>query len=402
MARLDPHSVADSHQPRTRHLEWDARVDFETKRLHAVATLHFTTPATAPGPLDLDARRLFVSKVTDLDGVLLTWEALPGDDILGTPLRITVLPGTKGVRVEYHTAPDASALQWLEPSMTQGAKQPFLFSQCQAIHARSVVPCQDTPSIRITYRASLEVPEALVAVMAAAPKSESTTAGRRTFHFEMPQAIPPYLLAFAVGDLASKDLSPRSRVYAEPGLLASAAWEFAEVERQLNAAENLFGPYDWDRFDLLVMPPSFPYGGMENPRLTFLTPTLLAGDRSMVNVVAHELAHSWTGNLVTNTTAEHFWLNEGFTVFAERRILEALDGKEVAELHAALGRADLDDAVARFEKDGKPELTKLRTRLDGIDPDEAFSVVPYEKGYLFLRALEAAAGREAFDVVLQS
>ncbi len=401
MARPDPHSVTDDAQPRTRHLEWDARVDFESKRLTATATLHFHA-AAAGGPLDLDTRALDVSSVTDLSGAKLEWSLGAPDAILGSALRITLPAGALGVRVEYRTASDASALQWLEPAQTHGGQKPYLFSQCQAIHARSLVPCQDTPARRISYRASLNVPQGLVAVMAAAPHQHVSELGRTTFHFEMPQVIPPYLLAFAVGDLASKDLSPRSRVWAEPGVLASAAWEFEDVERHIVAAEKLFGSYDWERFDLLVMPPSFPYGGMENPRLTFLTPTLLAGDRSMVNVVAHELAHSWTGNLVTNTNAEHFWLNEGFTVFAERRILEALEGREVAELHAALGRNDLDEAIARFTKNGQPELTKLRTKLDGIDPDEAFSVVPYEKGYLLLRALEAAAGREAFDVLLKS
>jgi aminopeptidase N len=402
MARPDPHSVTDDAQPSTRHFEWDAKVDFASKRLTATATLHFHAAATQAGPLDLDARALDVSSVTDLAGASLKWEQRPSDAILGTPLRIQLPVGATGVRIAYRTAPDASALQWLEPAQTHGGQKPYLFSQCQAIHARSLVPCQDTPARRVSYRASLDVPEGLVAVMAAAPVRHATAAGRTTFHFEMPQVIPPYLLAFAVGDLVSKDLSPRSRVWAEPGIVASAAWEFEDVERHIGAAEKLFGSYDWERFDLLVMPPSFPYGGMENPRLTFLTPTLLAGDRSMVNVVAHELAHSWTGNLVTNVNAEHFWLNEGFTVFAERRILEALEGREVSELHAALGRNDLDDAIERFTKSGAPELTKLRTKLDGIDPDEAFSVVPYEKGYLLLRALEAAAGREQFDVLLKS
>jgi hypothetical protein len=212
--------------------------------------------------------------------------------------------------------------------------------------------------------------------------------------FEMPQPIPPYLLAFAIGDLASRDLSPRSRVWAEPAMLDRAAHELAGVEDMIAAAERLFGPYDWERFDLLTMPPAFPYGGMENPRLTFLTPTVIAGDRSLVNLVAHELAHSWTGNLVTNANAEHFWLNEGFTVFAERRIVEALQGADVAALQAALGRRTLDESLERFAK--RPELTRLRTSLAGIDPDDAYSRVPYEKGYFFLRALEDAVEREAF------
>jgi leukotriene A-4 hydrolase/aminopeptidase len=402
MARPDPHSVTDDAQPSTRHFEWDASVDFASKRLTATVTLHFREAPSTATPLDLDARALELNTVTDLSGTKLEWQQLPADPILGTPLRLQVPAGAKGVRITYRTSAEASALQWLEPSQTHGGKQPYLFSQCQAIHARSVVPCQDTPARRVSYRASLTVPSGLVAVMAAAPKNSESKDGRTIFHFEMPQAIPPYLLAFAVGDLASKDLSPRSRVWAEPGVLTQAAWEFEDVERHIKAAESLFGPYDWDRFDMLVMPPSFPYGGMENPRLTFLTPTLLAGDRSMVNVVAHELAHSWTGNLVTNVNAEHFWLNEGFTVYAERRILEALEGTEKAELHAALGRNDLDDAVKRFEKDGTPELTKLRTNLSKVDPDEAFSVVPYEKGYLFLRTLESVVGRATFDALLKA
>ncbi len=216
----------------------------------------------------------------------------------------------------------------------------------------------------------------------------------------MPQPIPPYLFAFAVGELVSRELGPRSRVFAEPSQVEAAAFEFAGVEQMIAAAEQLFGPYDWDRFDILTMPPSFPYGGMENPRLTFLTPTIITGDRSLVNVVAHELAHSWTGNLVSNANAEHFWLNEGFTVFAERRILEVLEGKETAALHSALGRRSLDEAVARFAD--QPGLTKLRTNLAGVDPDEAYSQVPYEKGCLLLTVLELAVGREAFARFLRA
>jgi leukotriene-A4 hydrolase len=308
--------------------------------------------------------------------------------------------GTTEVELSYRTAPEASALQWLSPEQTASGKHPFLFSQCQAIHARSVVPCQDTPAIRQTYTAALEVPAALRAVMAASPVGRAEQGERAVERFEMPQPIPPYLFAFAVGELVSRELGPRSRVWAEPGVVDAAAREFDAVESMLKAAERLFGPYDWERFDLLVMPPSFPYGGMENPRLTFLTPALITGDKSQVSVVLHELAHSWTGNLVTNANAEHFWLNEGFTVFAERRILEALEGAELAALHSALGREELQKSLTLFA--GRPELTKLRTTLTGVDPDEAFSVIPYEKGYLFLKTLEATLGRERFDALLKT
>ncbi|MDB4935226.1 MAG: Aminopeptidase [Labilithrix sp.] len=401
MARLDPHSHAEDNQPRTKAFDWKASVDFSARVLRAEVTLHFVEPSGG-GPLDLDTRALSIDAVLGPDGAPLQHTLHAPDPILGSRLEIMVPAGAGSVAIRYRTSPEASALQWLTPKQTLGKKQPYLFSQCQAIHARSLLPCQDTPSIRQTFTASLEVPSELRAVMAAAPvpASRVVKGDRAVERFEMPQPIPPYLFALAVGDLASKDLSPRSRVWTEPAQLEAAAWEFEHVEDHIEAAESLFGPYDWERFDLLVMPPSFPYGGMENPRLTFLTPSLLAGDRSQVNVVAHELAHSWTGNLVTSSTAEHFWLNEGFTVFAERRILEALEGTEMAMLHAAIGFEKLQQAFAQLAS--TPDLTKLRTHLNGIDPDEAFSVVPYEKGYLFLKTLEAAAGREAFDALLAS
>jgi hypothetical protein len=237
--------------------------------------------------------------------------------------------------------------------------------------------------------------------MSAGPKGQQSGAGagRRTLLFEMPQPIPSYLIALAVGDLVARDLSPRARVWAEPGTVEAAAWEFAGVEEMIGTAERLFGPYEWDRYDMLVLPPSFPYGGMENPRMTFLTPTVLAGDRSLVDVVAHELAHSWTGNLVTNATMDHFWINEGFTTWAERRILEALRGEEAAAVSWAIGRTALRESVARFGDDSP--MTVLRTHLEGVDPDDVYSSVPYEKGSLFVALLERTVGRKRFDRVIR-
>lgn len=397
MARLDPHSYNDSSQPEVERLELTARIDFDQHRLHAEATLWFRT--AQGGKVDLDTRDLEIDEVRDPHGAAVPFTLHPPEPILGARLSLDLPPGAEAVRIRYRTSPSASALQWLEPKQTTGS-DPFLFSQCQAIHARSVVPLQDTPRIRIRYRAALTLPRRLRAVMAAAFAGREESGDEATERFEMPQPIPPYLLAFAAGNLASRELGQRSRVWAEPQVVDAAAREFAGVDAMLRAAEELFGPYDWDRFDILTMPPSFPYGGMENPRLTFLTPTLLAGDRSLVNVVAHELAHSWTGNLVTNASAEHFWLNEGFTVFAERRILEALEGPEVAALHAGIGLRSLDDSLERFAK--TPELTRLRTHLAGIDPDDAFSQVPYEKGYLFLRAIEEDMGRDRFSRFLRT
>ena len=393
--RIDPHSYTDDRHAHVRSLAWEARVDFATSTLHAAATLQFDAPSV--GPLDLDTRGLDVTAVTDDRGRAVAFEVHPADAILGSRLALVLGDGTRAVTIAYRTAADASALQWLDPAQTAGGAHPYLFSQCQAIHARSVVPLQDTPQRRITFTAALTVPTALRGLMAAAFEGREERGDVAVERWRMPQPIAPYLFAFAVGELASRELGARSRVWAEPSVVDGAAWEFAEVDGMLAAGESLFGPYAWDRFDVLVMPPSFPYGGMENPRLTFVTPTLLAGDRSQVRVIGHELAHAWTGNLVTNAHAEHFWLNEGWTRYAELRMVEVLEGRDTAALVAAICRKDLDETIARFVAEGHGGLTRLHTHLDGIDPDEAFSVVPYDKGELFLRTIEGAVGRARFD-----
>ena len=397
--RPDPHSYADPEQGRTRSIDLDLRADFGRRVLSGEIALHFQEPAS--GALDLDTRDLDIESVASPAGAALQFHLAPPEPVLGSRLRILLPDGARGVRIRYSTSPEAKALQWLSPAQTSG-DQPFLFSQAQPIHARSIAPLQDTPGIRISVgTARFTVPARLRTLMAAAPKGRERAAGGEAVDvFAMPQPIPSYLLAFAVGDLAERTLSPRSSVFAEPALADAAAYEFAEVERILRSAEELFGPYEWERFDILVMPPSFPYGGMENPRLAFVTPSLLAGDRSLVNVIAHELSHAWTGNLVTNASANDFWLNEGFTVYAERRILEALEGRESSEMHAAAGLHDLHVALERFAT--RPELTRLRNDLRGIDPDEAYSTVPYEKGYLLLRKLEETAGRPAWDGFLRA
>jgi leukotriene A-4 hydrolase/aminopeptidase len=374
-------------------------IDFEARVVRGRVRLELERPTQ--GPLDLDTRDLEIQRVEDSQARPMAWSLGEPDPILGRRLRLQLPEGTDSLEIHYSTSPGASALQWLQPSQTAGGRHPYLFSQCQAIHARSLVPLQDTPRCRLTFQAEIEVAEPLRVVMAAAREGSEPgqMPGRRVYRFRMPQPIPPYLLAVAAGNLEERRLGPRSSVFSEPEMLERAAWEFAGVEDMIAAAEGLFGPYRWDRFDILCMPPSFPYGGMENPRLTFLTPSLLAGDRSLVNVLAHELAHSWTGNLVTNASMEHFWLNEGFTVYAERRILEALEGAEATALHAAIGRQGLGRELARFGE-GSPH-TRLRTELHGVDPDEVFSLVPYEKGYLFVRLLHEAAGQERFDAFLR-
>ncbi|MGE3538209.1 MAG: M1 family metallopeptidase [Candidatus Tectimicrobiota bacterium] len=398
MARMDPHSYFDTDQPRVQHIRLRWQVDFATRQLLGEATLVFAQPAA--GVLDLDTKELRLTAVQTSTGEAVPYTLSPAEPILGSRLRLHLPAASREVTLTYHTSPTAMALQWLEPAQTEGKQQPFLFSQCQAIHARSIVPLQDSPRARITYEAEVTVPTPLTVVMSAGPGGQRQAAAGRTFMFAMPQPIPPYLLALAVGQLESRDLSPRARIWAEPTTVEAAAYEFADVEAMISRAEALFGPYGWERYDMLVLPPSFPYGGMENPRMTFLTPTVLAGDRSLVDVVAHELAHSWTGNLVTNATMEHFWLNEGFTTWAERRILTALHGNEVGVLAWAIGQHALEASLDRFGTDSP--LTGLRLQLQNIDPDEAFSSIPYEKGARFVAVLEGAVGQPRFDQFMRT
>jgi hypothetical protein len=285
----------------------------------------------------------------------------------------------------------------LTPEQTRDKTQPFLYTQSQSINARSWVPCQDVPSVRFTFAARVEVPRGMFVLMGARNSFEKSADG--VYTFDMPQPIPAYLLALAAGDIEFQSISERCGVFAEPSMVQAAAWEFADVEKMMQVAEDLYGPYRWERFDSIVLPPSFPFGGMENPRVTFLTPTIVAGDRSLVSTVAHELAHSWSGNLVTNAAWEDFWLNEGFTVYFEQRIMEELYGRDISEMHAVLGLDDLHDSIAAAKK--HPERTALYFDLDGLDPDTALGTPAYQKGYLFLRMLEESVGRDTWDAFLR-
>ena len=320
------------------------------------------------------------------------------DPILGSRLSITMTPEATQVRIAYRTSPTASALQWMNPSLTAGKLKPFLFTQSQAIHARSWIPLQDSPGVRITYAATVRVPKGLTAVMAAESRVRPEEVAEGVYRFAMSQPIPSYLIAMAVGDLAFQELGPRTGVWAEPSVLKSAAYEFGDVEAMVSSIEKGFGPYRWGRYDILVLPPSFPFGGMENPRLTFATPTILAGDRSLVSLIAHELAHSWSGNLVTNATWSDFWLNEGFTTYLERRIIEDLYGDRRADMDSVLGLVEL-----REELKAQPAKDQiLHVDLNGRDPDEGMNRIPYEKGAPFLRTLEKSYGRARFDPFLRS
>ena len=398
MPHQDPHSCYRPDSPFIRHIDFDLVVDFERQVLDDHADYHFSAPLN--DVLELDTRDLQIRRISAPGDPSrdLEWQ-LTEPNFMGSVLRIEDTRGLTRLRIEFSTSPSAAALQWLAPEQTSGKRHPFMFSQCQAILARTVFPCQDSPGVRFTYDATLRVPRGLAAVMAAQHMETVAGADGTVCRFHMRHPIPSYLFALAVGNIVAEKIGPRSRVFAEPEVVKSAAREFAEVNAMITGAERLFGEYVWDEFNLLVMPPSFPYGGMENPTLTFLTPTLIAGDRSLVSVVAHELAHSWTGNLVTNATWEDFWLNEGWTVYAERRILEELYGTDLANLQAVSGRNDL---MTDFKNLGENSAyTKLKTELAGMDPDDVYSSVPYEKGFLLLVAVERVVGRAAFDEFLR-
>lgn len=382
---------------RVTHVALDLSVDFATRTLKGTATLDLLT---APGAKEivLDDDGLAIARITDGAGRPLAYTVGKAEGEIGAPLTVT-LNGARRIVVHYATAPGASALQWLDPALTAGKKKPYLFSQGQPINNRSWIPTQDSPGIRQTWEATLTVPADLVAVMSGeridGAKGVPAGEGRRRFRFRMDRPVPPYLIAMAVGDLAFKPVGPRAGVWTEPAMLDAAAAEVADVEKMIDAAQALYGPYRWGRYDMLVLPPSFPYGGMENPTLTFLTPTIITGDKSNVDVVAHELAHSWSGNLVTNATWSDSWLNEGFTTYFENRIMEAVYGKERAATDADLEWDGLKKDVADAGGAAAPT-----TRLHG-DPGATFGQLDYFKGSTFLRTIEQTVGRARWDVYLR-
>jgi len=391
------HSFADSSAV-VRHVALDLTVDFSAGVLHGTAT-HSLSPAPGARRVVLDTRDLEIEAVTLGPGGIAPAYRL-GDEValLGRPLMIELPPDADEVTVRYRTRPGAAALQFLDAAQTVGRTAPLLFTQSQPILARTWIPCQDNPSVRMTYEAIIRVPPGMLALMSASNPAGVNPDGVYTFTMEQP--IPAYLFALAAGDLAFRTTGPCSGVYAEPSFVDTCAWEFADTERMIAAAEKLYGAYRWGRYDLLVLPPSFPYGGMENPRLTFASPTVVAGDRSLVALVAHELAHSWSGNLVTNATWDDFWLNEGFTLYFERRILEEVYGREFSETEAVIGRKELERELMLLGPDS-PD-TRLKVDTEGRDPDEGSGVIPYEKGYLFLRLIEETVGRARWDGYLRS
>ena len=402
---MDPSSLSNPNEAILKHLHWVVNVNFNTCTLQATATYDVELLSDNVTCLKLDTKYLVITSVSVENEVVtncslsdLNKEKEHLGQCLTIPLSSKNQKAIK-VSIEYGTTSRCSALQWLPPAQTAGKVYPYLFTQCQAIHARSLVPCQDCPGVKMTYTAQITTPNWATCVMSAISTTLKendaiSTKETNTFAFEQTVPISSYLLAMAVGQLASHTISPRVQIWSEPEILPACAKEFTSTETFLKIAEDLTFDYVWKRYDLLCLPPSFPYGGMENPCLTFVTPTLLAGDGSLVDVVAHEIAHSWTGNLVTNKTWEHFWLNEGWTVWLQRKIMTRVKKDErFLEFDSISGWKGLKDSVELLPD----KFTSMIPKLGDEDPDEAFSRVPYEKGFNLLYYLERLIGKEDFE-----
>jgi len=386
----DYHTAASRSDARVTHLDLNIEVDMAKHIISGTATYLLDENASSD-TIYFDTKDLKITKITDADSHQnLNFEVFNPDKILGSALEVFVNKDTKSIAIDYETSENAAALQWIDSS--------FLYTQSQAILARSWIPCQDGPGIRFTYNAKVRVPIKYIALMSAVNPQVKNDSG--VYYFKQTRPIPSYLMALAVGDLQFKALSKNTGVYALPNQIEKCANEFTDLPKMLSAAENLYGKYQWNRYDVLVLPASFPFGGMENPELTFATPTIIAGDKSLVSLLAHELAHSWSGNLVTNATWNDFWLNEGFTVYFERRIMEAIEGKEYNDMLQVLGYQDLKEELKAIGKDNAD--TKLYLDLKGRDPDDGLTDIAYEKGALFLIHIERIVGRDKFDAFLKN
>ena len=392
------HSYSNYDSIKLEHLHLVLNVDFESRKLEGKAVLSINNHSGC-SYLVLDTRHLNVQKVLLEDSASTAWSLGEDREYVGQALVIEISKNTKKVAVYYNTNPEAEALMWLDPAQTLDKTHPFLFTQSQAILARTWIPCMDAPAVRFTYTAEITCDKEYLPVMSAENNFIRNDEGK--YKFSMPQPIPSYLMALAVGRIEFRSLGTNCGVFAEPGMLDKAAREFTDLPRMIEGASELYGQYAWGRYDVLVLPPSFPFGGMENPRLTFATPTIIAGDKSLVSLVAHELAHSWSGNLVTNQTWDDFWLNEGFTVYFEERIMEKIYGKNYSDMLSEISLQELHVTLDDLMRTA-PGDTKLKLNLDKRDPDDGVSDIAYVKGCMFLRMLEGTFGRKEWDAFLNS
>ncbi len=396
---FDEFTFARPQEARVTHVALDLDLDFEGKRVEGVATLDVEAAEDAT-EIVLDSDGLMIGGITDGNGNELDYTIGESDPEKGEPITVQLGeltgPGLQQIVISYASGPDAEALQWLAPEQTAGGQYPYVFSQGQAILNRTWIPTQDSPGIRQTWEARITAPKPLNVVMSGISRGDPEDVGenRRAFEFVMENSIPPYLIAIAAGNIEFAELGPRSGVWAEPEVLEEAAAELTDTEAMIDAAEEIYGTYRWGRYDMIVLPPAFPYGGMENPVMTFLTPTFIAGDRSNTGLIAHELAHSWSGNLVTYSSWRDGWLNEGVTSFFESRISEAVFGERRANQEYALSYASLVDAI---EENGADNPNTAMRTPEGISPFDTVGEAIYDKGTVFLRTVETILGRERFD-----
>ena len=399
----DPHSYSNTSEIRTKHLSLELEVNFDNKTIYGVAR-HRMSESTAKTAI-FDIHGESIQKVTvgkkgeekEADFVI---GKMDKDSILGQPLVVSIPAHTENINIYYQTSERCDALEWIDAEHTSSGKFPYLYSQGQAILTRTWIPLQDSPSNRFTYDATLHVPKGMMALMSAENPKKKTPDG--TYHFEMKLPIPSYLIALTIGDIGYRALNKRCGVYAEAPMLDRAAKEFQDLPRMIDAAESVYGPYAWGQYDVIVQHQSFPFGGMENPMLTFINPSIVAGDRSLVSVIAHELAHSWSGNLVTNESWNDFWLNEGFTVYIEHRIMEELYGKETANTLCEIEHFELTEELKDIATSQHPEDSRLYLSLKGRNPDDGMTSVAYVKGAYFLKTLEATVGRKKMDAFVNA
>lgn len=398
----DDHSYSNLKEIKTTHLDLELEVNFNNKTIYGVARHKMKNFGSDTAIFDikgLQIQKITIGKINQEREADFVIGNMDKDSILGQPLLVSVSPKTTQINIYYQTTKQSEALDWLDSNLTSSKKYPFLYTQGQAILTRTWIPIQDSPSNRITYSAKVKVPQELMAVMSAKNQKKKNSEG--VYQFKMTKAIPSYLIALAVGDLKYHAFSKNTGVYCEPELMNASKNEFVDLPKMFNAAERLYGKYQWEQYDLLILPYSFPFGGMENPMLTFVNPTIIAGDRSLVSVIAHELAHSWSGNLVTNNTWNDFWLNEGFTVYFENRIMEKLYGKEIADILAIIEFQELEDEIDQIRKSEHPNDSKLFLDLKNRNPDDGMTDIAYVKGAFFLKTLEEKVGRKQMDIFLK-
>ena len=396
---LDPSTLSNYYNFKVNHTTLNLNVLFDEKILKGSIILNLKSINNNSDKILLDTSYLKINKIlindTEIDNS--NYKINNRIEPLGSSLEINYKSNVNDefkLEIFYQTTDKCTALQWLDPEQTDGKKNPYLFSQCEPIHARSFFPCFDTPSIKskFTYYFNSKL-NTLTSGLLKDIKDNSI------YHFEQPVPIPSYLVSIASGDIVDAKIGPRSKVYSEPFFINKCKYEFEnDTESFIKTAENIVFPYEWQDYDVLILPNSMPFGGMEHPNCTFATPTLISGDRENIDVIAHELAHSWSGNLVTNCSFEHFWLNEGWTVYLERRIQGKIHGDSFRHFSAIIGWNDLNNSIISMGKSAERFSTLIQNLKDKTDPDDSFSTVPYEKGFNLLFHIEQIlGGTKEFD-----